>query len=70
LAAGLDCSNTWLTSTDVNANFASGVVACRRAQTPYQIRNIDGRPINTYEARAIISERYTVRNDRPVQPPR
>jgi len=36
------------------------VVACWRAQTPYQIRDTDGRPINTVEARAIISERYTV----------
>jgi transposase len=36
------------------------VVACWRAQTPYQIRDVDGRPINTHEARAIISERYTI----------
>ena len=36
------------------------VVACWRAQTPYQIRDVDGRPITNQEARAIITERYTI----------
>jgi hypothetical protein len=31
------------------------VVSCWRAQTPYQIRDVDGRPINIQEARAIIN---------------
>ena len=36
------------------------VAACWRAQTPYQIRDADGRPFSAHEARAIISERYSV----------
>jgi transposase len=36
------------------------VVACWRAQTPYEIRDIDGRPITTHQARTIINERYTI----------
>jgi hypothetical protein len=36
------------------------VVACWRAQIPYQIRDIDGRAITNDEARAIIRERYTI----------
>jgi len=36
------------------------VVACWRAQTPYQIRDIDGRTLTADEARAIIRERYTI----------
>jgi hypothetical protein len=36
------------------------VVACWRAQTPYEIRDLDGRPLTTQEARTIIGQRYTV----------
>lgn len=36
------------------------IVACWRAQTPYQLRDVDGCPIDTHQARTIISERYTV----------
>jgi transposase len=36
------------------------LVACWRAQTPYQLRDVDGRPVNAIEARAIIVERYQV----------
>lgn len=36
------------------------VVACWRAHTPYQIRDIDGRAITTEEARTIIAERYAI----------
>jgi Transposase IS116/IS110/IS902 family len=36
------------------------VAACWKAQTRYQIRDVDGRPVDTLQARAIIAERYTV----------
>jgi hypothetical protein len=36
------------------------VVACWRAQTAYQLRDVDGRAVNSQEARAIISERYVI----------
>jgi hypothetical protein len=36
------------------------VVACWRAQTPYEIRDVDGRAVTRQEARAIICERYTI----------
>jgi hypothetical protein len=36
------------------------VVACWRGQTPYQIRDVDGRPIDTREARAIINQRNSI----------
>ena len=36
------------------------VVACWRNQTPYELRDTDGRPISTAEARAIIAERYAI----------
>jgi transposase len=36
------------------------VAACWKAQTPYQLRDVDGRPIDRSEAKAIIAERYTV----------
>ena len=36
------------------------VVACWRAQTPYEIRDVDGRALTRQEARAIIGERYTI----------
>ena len=36
------------------------VAACWKAQTPYQLRDIDGRLIDRSEAKAIIADRYTV----------
>ena len=36
------------------------IVACWRAQTPYQLRDVDGRLIDKPEARTIITERDTV----------
>jgi len=36
------------------------VAACWKNQTPYQLRDVDGRDVDTAEARAIIAERYTV----------
>lgn len=36
------------------------VVACWKNQTPYQLRDVDGRPVTSSEARAIIVERYQV----------
>jgi len=36
------------------------VVACWKNQTPYQLRDVDGRPVDRDEARAIIAERYQI----------
>ena len=36
------------------------VVACWRAQTPYLLRDVDGRPVSANQARAIITERYPI----------
>lgn len=36
------------------------IAACWKAQTPYQLRDVDGRLIDRSEAKAIIAERYTV----------
>lgn len=36
------------------------VAACWKNQTPYQLRDVDARVVDTAEARAIIAERYTV----------
>ena len=36
------------------------VVACWRNQTPYELRDVDGRSITTAQAREIIADRYTV----------
>jgi transposase len=36
------------------------VVACWRSQTPYQLRDVDGRPVSPAEARHIIATQYTV----------
>jgi len=39
----------------------SRLIACWRTQTPYVIRDVDGRPIDADEGRRIVTERYTVR---------
>jgi len=39
------------------------VVACWKNRTPYQLRDIDGRPVTKAEARAIIAERYRIPAD-------
>lgn len=36
------------------------IIACWRAQTPYQIRGLDGTPITAAQGRAIITEHYCV----------
>jgi transposase len=36
------------------------VAACWNSQTPYQLRDAGGRPVDSAEARAIIAERYTI----------
>ena len=36
------------------------IIACWRAQTPYQIRDLDGTPLTTSQAHAIITEHYRV----------
>lgn len=36
------------------------IIACWRAGTPYQIRDIDGTPLTAAQGRAVITERYTV----------
>jgi transposase len=36
------------------------VVACWNNHTPYQLRDVDGRPIDPAEARSIIAERYQI----------
>ena len=36
------------------------VVACWNNHTPYQLRDIDGRPIDPAEARSIIADRYQI----------
>ena len=39
------------------------IIACWRAGTPYQLRDIDGTPITTAQGRAIIAERYRVSDE-------
>jgi transposase len=36
------------------------VVACWKNQTPYQLRDLDGRPVTNAEARVIIADRYQI----------
>jgi transposase len=36
------------------------IAACWRSGQPYVVRDVDGRPVNQAEARAIIAERYTI----------
>lgn len=36
------------------------IVACLRNGTPYQLRDLDGRPITETEGRAIVAERYQI----------
>jgi transposase len=39
------------------------IIACWRAGQPYQLRDVDGTPVTTEQARAIIAERYTIPKD-------
>jgi transposase len=39
------------------------IVACWKNQTTYQLRDVDGRPVDRAEARAIIAERYQIPED-------
>ena len=36
------------------------IVACLRNRTPYELRDVDGRPITDTEGRAIVAERYQI----------
>ena len=36
------------------------IASCWKNQTPYQLRDVDGRPVDRVEARAIIADRYQV----------
>jgi len=36
------------------------IAACSRSEQPYIVRDVDGRPVASDEARAIIAERYTI----------
>jgi transposase len=39
------------------------IIACWRASTPYQIRDLDGTPLTAAQGRAIVATRYRVRDD-------
>jgi hypothetical protein len=39
------------------------IAACWNSQTPYQLRDAGGRPVDSAEARAIIAERYQIPED-------
>jgi hypothetical protein len=39
------------------------IIACWRAGQPYQLRDVDGTPVTTEQARAIIAERYAIPKD-------
>jgi Transposase IS116/IS110/IS902 family len=39
------------------------IIACWRAGQPYQLRDVDGRPVTIEQARAIITERYAIPKD-------
>lgn len=39
------------------------IAACWKNQTPYQLRDVDGRPVDLSQARAIIAERYQIPDD-------
>ena len=39
------------------------IIACWRAGTPYQIRDLDGTPLTTAQARAIVTQRYHVSDE-------
>lgn len=36
------------------------IASCWKNQTPYQLRDVDGRPVDRGEARAIIADRYQI----------
>jgi hypothetical protein len=42
------------------ATLLTRVAACWRSQTPYQLRDVDGSPVDKDQARAIIADRYTI----------
>jgi hypothetical protein len=39
------------------------IIACWRTQQPYILHDVDGTPVTTHQARAIIAERYTIPKD-------
>jgi transposase len=44
----------------ISATLLTRIIACWRAGTPYQLRDIDGTPLTTAQGRAIITERYQI----------
>ena len=44
------------------------IIACWRAGTPYQIRDLDGTPLTTAEGRAIVAGRYRISDELRAQP--
>lgn len=44
----------------IAATLITRIVSCWRAQIPYQLRDIDGTPVNPAQAREIIANNYTV----------
>jgi transposase len=44
----------------VATTLLSRIVTCWRNQEPYQLRDVDGRPVTKEEAKAIIAERYRI----------
>jgi transposase len=44
----------------ISTTLLTRIIACWRAGTPYQIRDIDGTPLTTAQGRAIIAQRYQV----------
>jgi transposase len=44
----------------IAATLLTRVAACWKTQTPYQLRDVDGRVIDKDQARAIIADRYTI----------
>jgi transposase len=44
----------------IAATLLTRVAACWKTQTPYQLRDVDGSPVDKDQARAIIADRYTI----------
>jgi transposase len=47
----------------ISTALVTRIIACWRAQTPYQIRDIDGTPLTVAQGRAIVAERYRVSDE-------
>ncbi|MDQ3717414.1 MAG: IS110 family transposase [Actinomycetota bacterium] len=47
----------------ISTTLLTRIIACWRAGQPYQLRDVDGTPVTTDQARAIITERYAIPKD-------